>query len=320
MKPEHKEPAPSKGNILCLGPTPCLQRTLWFQGLSPGAVNRASRVTESASGKGCNVARIVHQLGYPSHYLGISGGPVGSRFEELLAQDHFDYTLIRSEAETRTCQTLIDAKQSAVTELVEEAEAIRPEEANDYLTQALTCLAQACVVILSGSLPPGMPLDCYARLVQAAQQRGIPTVVDTQRVPLQKALTANPFLIKVNEHELLALSDKAGTSLDRAIDLTLAQGAGQLLITRGPEPALWVTQSERFLISPPKIQAINPIGSGDATAAGFGVGLIRGYSPFESACYGLACGSANALTETSGQVNPADVEGLTSQVHSRKVE
>ena len=49
---------------------------------------------------------------------------------------------------------------------------------------------------------------------------------------------------------------------------------------------------------PPRIRALNPIGSGDAVTAGIAYGILKGKDIAEGMRLGLACGAANALTLT----------------------
>ena len=75
-----------------------------------------------------------------------------------------------------------------------------------------------------------------------------------------------------------------------------------------------MNERETLEIHPPKIAAVNPVGSGDAVTAGMAVDLSRGREVFEAVVTGMACGAANALNLLSGFLKLDDVERLRSKV------
>src|SRR5438045_3669048 len=106
--------------ILCVGTTPTVQRTMVFDRLVVDEVNRAQEVTEYASGKGINVARVLTQLGEAALAAGFAGGRRGEFLIEDCARWNVPTDFVRIAGETRLCTTIIDRANGAVTELVEE--------------------------------------------------------------------------------------------------------------------------------------------------------------------------------------------------------
>lgn len=299
-----------KTRILCVGLTPCLQRTLFFDRFTPGAVNRAVSVRETASGKAVNVARVGAALGVPATVLGFVGGETGKRFVQFLDGSGLEHRLIECAAPTRICQTLVDRARAdgSVTELVEEAVLPDPDawRAFDHLFRATVASPDVGLVVISGSPPPGSASDIYHRSIRIARDFRIPVLLDSQKSYLLEALAARPWCVKLNREELAA-------SIGRAMDseAALREGVGELrnrggehvMITDGPNPALVAAGRELYTVEPPVLnQVINPIGSGDALSAGIAVGTLRGFAFPEAVRLGMACGAANALTDTAGVV------------------
>ena len=112
--------------ILVVGLSPAWQRTLEFDSLRLGEVNRAKRVSETASGKGVNVARVARQLGAKVRLLTIAGGHRG----KLLARELPGARIVPVRAETRICQTILAGR---ATELVEEAGPLQRDEVDRVL-------------------------------------------------------------------------------------------------------------------------------------------------------------------------------------------
>ncbi len=302
--------APSKP-IICCGFTPCIQRILEFKAVEKESVNRASRVSIGIGGKGANTARMVGQLGGSPELVGFAGGANGRLLETLLTQEGVAFRHVQTGGETRICQTLVEAGNSETTELVEEMPPITPGEWEEMLA-LLASLDLSFIVTVSGKLPAGAPIDAYAQITKIVAERGGRVILDAPGDPLLLALEYNPFVVKINEVELL--QTVGADDLPTACRELIQRGAQSVLITRGSRAAFFVNDGETFEIFPPKITAVNPVGSGDAVTAGMAVELSRGRTPCEAIITGMACGAANALNLVSGLIKPRDVERLLSKV------
>ena len=107
--------------ILTLSTTPALQRTMTFANLSIDAVNRATNVREFASGKGINVARVVHTLTHACVATGFLGGDRGAFCRRDMDACGIKHDFVTVAANTRMCITLVDEQKRTATELIEEA-------------------------------------------------------------------------------------------------------------------------------------------------------------------------------------------------------
>jgi tagatose 6-phosphate kinase len=288
--------------ILVVGLSAVWQRTLFFDGFHAGEVNRAKRVLETASGKGVNVARVATILGANARVLTVAGGRRGELFRQALKSDGVDARVVPVAGETRVCQTLVSGR--VVTELVEESPGLRRSEVAAVLAAFERDLVRAKVVVLSGTVPTGCGDHFYARLARLARERGVPVVVDAQRQQLLNAVRESPALVKVNERELREAAGRAGVPALRRLS------AGDVVISRGMKPAMVFEGSAKWSVPCVRVGAVNPIGSGDAMLAGMVTVLWRGGDLREAVRWGMACGAANALTETSGVVRMRDVRRL----------
>jgi tagatose 6-phosphate kinase len=308
--------------ILVVSLSPAWQRTLHFPRLALGEVNRASRVDEYASGKGVNVARVAGQLGADVKLLTALGGERGARLARSLKAQRIAARIVRCAAQTRICQTLLDA--SNATELVEESAPLTSRDVAAVFRAFDSELRRAKILVLIGSAPRGVEKDFYATLIASAARRNIPALVDAQGDLLLRAVRAKPFLVRVNRAELAA-----ATGPPRKLSLSLTFAAAQRLVRLG---ASWVVVSDGanevaiasrdgcWTITPPRIRAVNPVGSGDAMLAGIAAGLQRGETALEAVRYAVACGVANALTPIAGSVSRATVARLVSNIkcHQRR--
>jgi tagatose 6-phosphate kinase len=292
--------------ILVVGLSSVWQRTLFFESFHSGEVNRAKRVLETASGKGVNVARVLRTLGMKARVLTVAGGRRGELFQRALKTDEVSARVVPVGRETRMCQTLIG--DGVVTELVEESPSLSASEVKAVMRAFEEELRRAEMLVLSGTVPGGCGDDFGARLARAARMRGVPVAVDTQRAQLMGVAREQPVLVKINQAELATATGMSGVG--KGVRELMRLGAERVVISHGAKAARAFDGRERWQVVPPRVKAVNPIGSGDAMLAGIVAEMVRGKTLKTALRFGVACGGANALTETSGVVRMADVRRL----------
>ena len=306
--------------FLCVGLTPTVQRTLRFSQLTLGEVNRAWEVVTTASGKAVNVARVLDTLGADVALVHPLGGDSGRSVERSLGVSQ-EIIWAPESCPTRTCTTLL-TDSGVTTELVEEARPLDVKHVEALLEKLEALLPTVNALALSGSLPPSVAPDFYARVIELANASGVTVFIDAQKEPLRLALAQKPYLAKPNRPETIAALGLAPESdaLTCATAL-ISAGAQNALVSDGRAGSLLLTAHGAWRILPPTIEVLNPIGSGDSLLAGL---VFRGWYKAEAlpdaACFGTACAAANCLTLTSGEVRRADVERLFPQVTLERVQ
>ena len=304
--------------ILCVGLTPALQQTMEFPRLACGEVNRAARTTVTVAGKAANVARVLHTLGAGPILTGFNGGESGRRLLRLLAAEGLRQRFVACPQCTRTCVTIVEGRR--VTELVEEASLPGPAYWRELEALAADLLPSMHAVAVSGNLPATAPAGFYSTLAARARRAGTPLVLDSSRRPLLDALAQRPLLAKLNRRELadtFGLPRLRAPELLRKARLLCTRGARFALVTDGPRGGWLVADGAAWQARPPALQAVNPIGSGDAVTAGFLLAWLETRDPAQALRRGMACGAANALTRTPGEVDPARVRALEAEVDVR---
>ncbi|UNX53851.1 1-phosphofructokinase family hexose kinase [Georgenia sp. TF02-10] len=171
-------------------------------------------------------------------------------------------------------------------------------------------------VALSGSLPPGVPVDWYGALTRRLRAAGRRVAVDTSDAPL-RALAAGfpaaaPDLLKPNAEELAQLSGGDPEALEAAAaagDLAptvgaarrlLDQGVGAVLATLGGAGAVLVTAAGAWAATPPPITLRSTVGAGDSALAGYLIAAVAGRDEPARLRHAVAYGSgAAALAGTA---------------------
>lgn len=288
-----------------------------FASLHLDAVNRAAAVSRTASGKSINVARVARTLGAKVMATGFVGGDAAAFMRRDLDAAGIRHDFVDVEPTTRTCVTVIDQAAGSATELIEESKPVGPDAWDRLLGRLDAHLRTADALVMSGSLTPGAPEDFYARCAARATAHGVRCVVDAAGEPLRLALAARPFLVKPNRAELartLGVDTSTDAALRDAMRQVVALGAQWAIVTLGGEGAIASDGSAFWRIAVPKVEVVNPIGSGDAFAAGLAVALTCGEAMPEALALGAACGVANALTRVAGHVRPDDVASLMGRL------
>ncbi|MEI6390071.1 MAG: hexose kinase [Verrucomicrobiota bacterium] len=302
--------------ILCIGTTPATQRVLVFRALTLDAVNRAVTTLDGVAGKSINVAKVLKALGEQPLAMGFLGGDRGERIRTLFKERGIQRDFVTVRETTRQCITIIDQSRGTQTELVEES---RPVAAADYqkLMSRIGRRLKGCrAVVMSGTITPGVPVDFYLTCGRMAQEIGAMTVVDAQGAALIEALKCQPGLVKPNRTELAAT---VGRKLRSEAEVVAAmrelgeRGAQRVVVTAGSGPTLAFDGRRAWQILPPRIVAVNPIGSGDAVTAALVWRLLRGDDLGEACRWAAAAGAANALTMLAGEVDLEVVERLVSE-------
>jgi 1-phosphofructokinase family hexose kinase len=307
---------------LCLGTTPTVQQTMIFDRVAVDEVNRASQVRRSASGKSVNVARILHALGHKSCAVLPVGGNTGRFMESELAAAGIDSATVEIAAPTRTCVTMIDRAGGHATELVEEHGPLTHAEADMLLTLLRSRIEGAKMLILSGSLAAGVGNDFYFRCCMAANEQWVPTILDGRGDALKQALIAAPLVVKPNRQELAATIGKPiddEPALQQAMKTLQRQGPQWVIVTMGRQGAVVHDGKSFWRVPALEVEAVSPIGSGDAFTAGLAAAITAGQSVPDACRLATACAAANTLVPGSGLLRIEDVRRLEPMVRVERI-
>jgi len=307
--------------VLAVGANLALDRTLRMPVLVPGHVQRPRSAEATAGGKAVNVCRAAQVHGVRARLVANLPGRLGEYVGDLLDLEGHDVRRVVTAGEARSAIIVIE-DDARVTVLNEPGPALTPEH-RDALVRAVDDEARGHrVAVMSGSLPPGASAGLYADLVDAAHRRGATVVLDAARQPLRDALAAGPDVVTPNLAEALAVLHGAGdesvepegdTVVDDAVEAAIAlraAGAKAALVTAGRHGVGGADAEGTFWVAAPRVAEVNPIGAGDAFAAGLGVGLERGEDLRTAAVRAVVSGAASVATPLAGQVDAALVAEL----------
>jgi tagatose 6-phosphate kinase len=264
---------------------------------TPGASHRVERVTRRAGGKGVNVARVLRQLGADVVVVGFAGGDSGRAVVAELDRDAIRHRFVAVEGDTRSTVTLATGDQASV--LNEPGPAIAADGWARLVAELDDSLAADDVLVLSGSVPPGVPVTAYAELIALGSARGVATVLDAEGAALRAALPAAPTVAKPNAIEAVAALGLADDPVTAARAL-VAAGARNAAVSCGADGVVAVVERRALRVRLPERVPGNPTGAGDALTAGIARGLASGASWTDLLCDAVALAAGAVAVDHAG--------------------
>ncbi|MFD8786819.1 1-phosphofructokinase family hexose kinase [Kitasatospora sp. NPDC059599] len=301
--------------ILTVTLNAALDLTYRLPEVRPHASNRVRTVSGQAGGKGINVARVLAALGHAATVTGLVGGPTGRAVRAELAEAGLPDELVEVAGETRRTVAVADDRDTTV--LLEPGPEISPPEWRRFLAHYEHLLPGASVVVLSGSLPPGLPVDAYRGLAERARAHGVAVVLDADGPALVRALPARPAVVKPNAHELAAATGTADPA--EGAERLRAAGAEAVVASFGPDGLLALTSEGRWRARPPEAVAGNPTGAGDAVVAALALGLATGLPWPERLRRAVALSAAAVLAPQAGRFDAEAHHRLLTLVRTEEL-
>lgn len=304
--------------ILSVTPNPCVDKTVFLDTMDVGKKNVCSRVTTIPGGKGNNVARVVKALGEKSAALVLAGGPPGQHVVDMITQDDgLPCYPVWVRQHTRTITTVLEEIPHRQTPLFEPGPKVTPEERQQFIDAIVEKLPEVDILTLNGTVPDPILRDAYAEVIRRANAAGVLTILDTHGPELRAGLEATPYMVKPNDAEaaeLVGFPVADDASRWRAVDRFHEMGVHLVVLSLGAEGLLISDGTERLRVTPPEIEEVNAVGSGDALVGGIAVGLLRKWPLEKLAAFGAACGTVNAMQWDIGRVTRDEVERVAGEV------
>jgi len=298
--------------ILTVTPNPCVDKTIFVDHVELGTIIRGKKATAIAGGKGTNVSRVVKALDRPTKALQVVGGHTGAHIEEMIrVQDGVETVPVWVSAPSREIVTVLDTSKHVQTAYMEPGPEITAEEAARVGQVFENVLGEAKVVTFNGTVPCAVLHSLYYDLIKAAARRDIKTVLDSHGPAFAEGIRAQPFMVKPNIGETQRFfGEQVRTDNDilKAITKYHRLGASWVVISMGARGAIASLDGQLFRCTPPKVDEVNPVGSGDALVAGFAVGLMEGMDLEETCRLAVGAGTANATSWDIGRCSRDEIE------------
>ena len=292
---------------------PALDKTISISKLVPDRKLKCLNPVYEPGGGGINVARAIKKLGGDAVAIYLAGGDAGKRITQLLTEE-----LVKSEVvEIKDC-----TRENLVVQDIENDTQYLFDMPGPKISEHewLTCLntieqiPDVEYIIASGSVPPGVPTDIFAKIALIARKKNARLIVDTSGEALKEAVNVGIYLIKPNLKELASLVAKEELEIESVTEVAreiIYKGCCEVVVvSMGPYGAMLVTKELALNIIPPGLEIKSTVGAGDSMVAGIVLSLTGKKSLTEAVQYGVACGSAATMSPGTELCKKEDVEYL----------
>lgn len=294
-----------------------LDVTYGIDRLVPHSSHRICTVHQQAGGKGINVARVLAAFDRHALVMGLVGGATGDAIRAEIAS-FSPSDLVDIAAESRRTLTVVCRADGEATTFNEPGPMVTAEEWSRFSRRFAESLDSAKLVVLSGSLPPGLPISAYAELVQLAHEHEVPAVVDVGGEALMAAARARPAAVKPNLSELTEATGSTDP-MEGAYELR-AVGAQRVVVSQGASGLLAVGDDGTWRAVPPARVSGNPTGAGDACVAALAVGLTSRWSWPKTLRVATALSAAAVCAPVAGRYDAAAYRRFLPAVHVEELD
>jgi 1-phosphofructokinase family hexose kinase len=277
---------------------------------------------ESAGGRGINVSSVIHSFGGETLAVLISGGDSGKRLEGLLGKCGYRIAVVPVQNEIRTNLTITD-KHGLTVNLNEPGPQLAKAEVARVERVVRETLDHASWLMVCGSIPPGVPPAFYGKLVSMARHKKVKTLLHADGDALREGIAARPTVVSPNQQEagrLLGQTLLTRTHYLEAAERIRQMGADSEVLTLGSRGAVGAFADGLMEALPPRIDAVCPIGAGDALMAAYAWARERRTSAADALRWGVAAGTASARLPGMSFASLAQAREIYRQVEVRRVE
>jgi len=269
-------------------------------------------------GGGINVSRAIKKLGGESLALYPCGGSAGAMLRSLFDQEGLTHRPVPVAGCSRENLIVLEEATGQQYRFGMPGPTLADEEWQRCLEEIFSNQEGPDYIVASGSLPPGVPVDFYARIARLGKQRGARVVIDTSGEALRLAMAEGVYLIKPNIREFRDLMG-AGMGEEEEIrkmaQKVISDGRCEVVvISLGAAGVLMVSGAGQERLHPPAVPIISKVGAGDSMVAGMVLSLARGDALRDAVRFGVAAGTAAVMTPGSELCRRADAERIYRQM------
>src|SRR5690242_1926720 len=301
--------------ILTLTMNPAVDVSSTVAIMEPYQKLRCLDVQHHPGGGGINVARVVKRLGSQTTAIFPCGGPMGQLFKRMLTDEGVRHLAIPIAGDTREDFSVAETSTGKQFRFILPGPTLSEAEISECLAALARHLRPSIFLVASGSLPPGVPSDFYARLAHVAADASAKLILDTSGAALRAAVDYGKlFLIKPSQNELAELVGKPVEGREAcaqvAREIVSSHRAEFVCVSLGAEGAMLIGRACTLFAHAPHVEVRTTIGAGDSLLAALVWAFSRHAPPAEALKLAVAAGAASLLVPGTGLCSPADIEKL----------
>ncbi len=300
--------------IVTLTANPCVDESTGVDQVVPDRKLRCGDPRYEPGGGGINVARAIRRLGGEALAVYPAGGPAGELLASLLEREGVAHRPLPIAGWTRENLNVFEESTGRQFRFVLPGPRLALREWEGLLEEVSALSPFPAFLVASGSLPPGVPADFYARAARLARDRGGRFVLDTSGEAAKRALEEGVFLVKPSLREfqhLSGLPDAEEAHLVAESKRWIEAGRCEaVVLSLGAAGVLWVTAETSQRLLSPTVPVRSTVGAGDSMLAGIVLRLQQGHAMGEAVAFGVAAGAATVMNPGTELCHRPDAERL----------
>ena len=307
-------------SIVTLTLNPAIDKSTIVDHIVPEHKLRCENPKFEAGGGGINVSRAIRKLGGESLAIFPAGGHTGVLLQSLLENEGVTCKSIPTVNWTRENFIVVESSTNSQFRFGMPGPALSESEGQSCIDLLTSIDPKPEYIVASGSLPPGLPVDFFAKIARAAKNMGARFILDTSGEPLKLAANEGVYLLKPNLGELSKLAGVESIEtegVEKYARLIIEKGDCEVVaVSLGPGGAMLVTREKSLYVPAPTVRKRSTVGAGDSMVAGMVLSLARGRSLEEMIRFGVACGTAATMNAGTELCKRADAEYLYEWITS----
>jgi 1-phosphofructokinase len=279
---------------------PCVDRTAWISGFQYGEFNAVTKTNIDVSGKGINVSVALAQLGVPTHCVYFNYRNDEKVVPRFLEQKAIPGTALAVDGSLRMNVKLFDEATRVMTECNEKGFPVTEADVARAFDAIVAQIDRSTAVVLTGSVPPGVPDDFYAQLIREVKRRGKVAILDADKALLREGITACPDYVKPNRSELQRLTGRELNTLGEIVGAAkelVAGGIGHVCVSMGADGAILCSEEGVVYSKGASIDVKGVQGAGDSLVAGMCMAIQDGLGLADTLRYAVAVANGSLVLE-----------------------
>ncbi|MCF6093939.1 1-phosphofructokinase [Microaerobacter geothermalis] len=312
-----------KSSVVTVTLNPALDKTITLARLQRGGLNRVKEIQLDPGGKGINVAKVLKQFQIDVLATGFIAGSQGDFIMKKLKNEGMKFHFLRIDGETRTNLKIVEEETKVTTEVNESGFEVSKKDLDQFMDEMEEILNESNILVLGGSLPPGVPDTIYRDFIEMANHRNVKTILDADGAALKEGIKAKPYAIKPNLFELEQLFGYELDSDEKIISVSkelLKVGISLIVISMGSKGSVVMDKEEIYRVTPFPIIPGSTVGAGDSMVAALVYSLLKEKSLIELAKWITTAGTVTASKPGTQVCTFTEVQRFLGQVQVSQIE
>jgi len=307
-------------HVVTLTMNPAVDLSASTEKLVVGKKTRCGAQQRRPGGGGINVARGIRKLGGKPLAVYPAGGGTGEFLDQLIDAEGVNRRTIATAESTRENFSIHEARSDYHYHFVFSGPRLRQNEWEACLETLANLRPTPSQLVLSGSLPPGVPQDFYVRVAALFRDKSTQLILDTSSEPLRSALETGHFhVVKPNRRELEQIYDISAEHPEDYIpcmeNFVESGTVDNVVVTLGAEGTLLVSRhGDRLQLRAPPVEGKSPVGAGDSFVALLAHALSERNTLPEAVAYGVAGAAAAVETSDAELYRVDDIERFYARI------